>query len=362
MQYKIKANNFLTILLISIGFWLLITVLAASAYYVNFRDQYDGGWSNFFIRQFPIWGIWIFLSVALYFFVAYLRDKEYRLWHHLLAHLTLLVFTLVVIHFYLKIYHLILNGESITWQNILDREKPILIFYYFQNALVYLLVTGVIYGWFWNLSLQRAKVEKAQLNTKLIAARLQALSAQLHPHFLFNALNTIAALVRKQDNARAIQAIAEIGELLRISIQKNPQHKITLQEEVQFIANYLAIEQLRFPDQIDLIWEIEPQTERAKVPALILQPLVENALKHGINQREDNGKIWIKAARISDRLRLAIIDNGPGVHEVNHLPRDKGIGLINIQERLELLYKHDFSFEFNRNTETTVQIELPFEL
>lgn len=342
-------------------FWLLITILAASAYYVNFSSRYEGGWMNFFFRQFPIWGIWIILSLALYIFIAYSKKQAYSWGQHLLGHLVLLSSILVLVHFYFKLYNLILSGEAITWAKIFHPDNRVLILYYFQNALVYLVVCGIIYGWFWNQNLQEAQLEKAALNAQLHETRMKVLSAQLHPHFLFNALNSIATLVRKNENAKAVEAIADIGELLRTSLQSNPQQRIRLQDELKFIENYLRIEQLRFPTKLKLNWHIDEKATKAKIPALILQPLVENAIKHGISQMEKPGHLTIEVTEHSGNLNLMVKDDGPGLSANWNWQKQNGIGLSNIKSRLELLYGKNYSFELKNGAGTIANISIPFE-
>src|SRR4029079_13460186 len=141
---------------------------------------------------------------------------------------------------------------------------------------------------------------------------LQALKMQLHPHFLFNTLNSISALLDEDVDA-ADQMLARLGDLLRMTLENSGAQEVTLQEELEFLRCYLEIEQVRFNDRLTVSMHIEPETLDAKVPNLILQPIVENAIKHGIVSRIAPGRIEIIARRSDDALLLQVKDNGPGL-------------------------------------------------
>jgi signal transduction histidine kinase len=172
-----------------------------------------------------------------------------------------------------------------------------------------------------------------RMETQLTTARLSALQAQMHPHFLFNALNTVAALTRS--NPRVAESTVEhLAEVLRTTLERSQQSRTTLAEEVRFVRAYLAVEAQRFGDRLRVEWAIDPDAEPLEVPPFVLQPIVENALKHGIGSRAHGGRIRISAEPAADHLRLTVEDDGEGFDRRSQ----DGTGLGNLRERLAALY------------------------
>ena len=165
---------------------------------------------------------------------------------------------------------------------------------------------------------------------------METLQMQLRPHFLFNALNAIAMLVRRDRKQEAVDVIVGFSELLRYVLDESGTLDVSLNEELGFVRRYLDIERIRIGDRLAVRVDIEPGTGGALVPNLILQPLVENALKHGIVGRPEGGTLWIRAQRRGSRLRLEVEDDGPGLPQEFSLGRTRGVGLRNLQERLEV--------------------------
>jgi two-component system LytT family sensor kinase len=183
-----------------------------------------------------------------------------------------------------------------------------------------------------------------QLETSLAKAQVQALRMQLNPHFLFNTLHSISGLVREDNKALAIRMIAGLGDLLRQTLQVNSQ-EVTLRQELDFLEKYLEIEQLRFQDRLNVKMLIDPDTVEATVPCLILQPLVENALRHGISKSAKASLIEIRASRENGNLILQVQDDGPGFPAQIKPSNGNSIGIANTQARLESLYHNSFRFK-----------------
>jgi two-component system, LytTR family, sensor kinase len=186
-----------------------------------------------------------------------------------------------------------------------------------------------------------------QAEAKLAEARLTALQMQLQPHFLFNTLHTISSLVYTRPEA-ADEMICALSELLRGVLEASDQREVSLEKEMQFVRTYLSIQQKRFDDRLEWSCEIAPGAEAATVPVFILQPLVENALVHGINPAEKGGRVRVAAAAIGGRLRIEVVNSGPGAKwERERTERGggegrKGIGLENSRARLAAIYGDDF--------------------
>ena len=203
---------------------------------------------------------------------------------------------------------------------------------------------------------QRESARVAQAEAQLAVARLAALQAQMNPHFLFNALNTVAALIRT-DPRRAETTIENLSEVLRTTLQRSQDVQGTLQDELDFVRAYLTVEGQRFGDRLVVEWRIDPTALLAPLPPLTIQPLVENALKHGIGHRREGGRIEIAAACEAGRLRVEVADNGDGLPT----PRREGTGLGNLRQRLSVLYGTTASLSIDSNADgTCARVDLPF--
>jgi two-component system, LytTR family, sensor kinase len=169
---------------------------------------------------------------------------------------------------------------------------------------------------------------------------------QIHPHFLFNTLNSISALLHK-DVEMADRMIARLGDFLRMTLKRSDAQTIDFGQELEFLRCYLDIEHIRFQDRLIVEMEVEPQTLDVMVPNLILQPIVENAIRHGIARQTNSGRITIRAFKENDRLIMQVEDNGPGLRS-NHNPNGNlsgGIGLSNTRARLEQFYGEDYELD-----------------
>ena len=211
------------------------------------------------------------------------------------------------------------------------------------------------------LKITRLKAELAEAQLQVTEAQLQALKMQLHPHFLFNTLNSISALLDEDPDA-ADQMLARLGDFLRLTLENSGAQEVTLQEELEFLRCYLEIERVRFHDRLTVNMQIEPETLEARVPNLILQPIVENAIKHGIVARIAPGEITIRARRLGPTLELQVKDNGPGLGRTDGVRLKEGLGLGNTRARLEQLYRAAYRFDMSDAPEGGLQVtlEIPF--
>jgi two-component system, LytTR family, sensor kinase len=170
--------------------------------------------------------------------------------------------------------------------------------------------------------------------SELAIAQLGALRAQIQPHFLFNTLNAITALVRDQETRSALATLARLSDLLRSVLTVNTAHEVSLAEELGFIEQYLGIMEVRYSDRLHVTYQVPTDLRGARVPTFVLQPLVENAIRHGIAKRTEAGRIDIAARRVGDHLVLTVSDDGPGPNG----SANGGVGLANTRERLRRLY------------------------
>jgi two-component system LytT family sensor kinase len=235
---------------------------------------------------------------------------------------------------------------------------------------VYALIVGVHHTFFYlRRALQRDReaadlaLRALQLESGLAQANLRALNMQLQPHFLFNTLNAISVLAAKGERVETVRMIGRLSELLRMALGNTAQ-TVTLSSELEFVQRYLDIEQMRFNDRMTVRFDVAPDTLGAQVPSMVLQPLVENAVKHGISRRRGAGRIEVRSRRSTDTLELSVRDDGPGFAGAPAGART-GVGLVNTRARLEQLYGAE-GFEMYRGDApgggALVRITLPFRL
>jgi signal transduction histidine kinase len=206
-------------------------------------------------------------------------------------------------------------------------------FRFLNQLLVYLAVLATGFAREFFLSDQRRQRQAAHLQAQLAEARLDALRMQINPHFLFNTLHAVSALVER-DPGGVRRMIARLSELLRHTIESHATDEVPLREELAFLRRYIEIMEIRFQGRLHVGMSIADDTVDGLVPNLILQPIVENALEHGVNRAAGDGRIGISSRRDGPRLLLTVRDNGPGLDAQN----ESGVGLANTRARLEQLY------------------------
>ena len=297
------------------------------------------------------YGLWI-IATPIAFWLAARFSPEGRRWPlHSLVHLAAAVAVPVVID---------LSSHAI-WNAVVDaRPRTVSLaavvddFHFLAELLLYLFVlaTGFARSFFFRyrerlVETTRLRAEAAELQAhsaglqaQLSEAHLQALRMQLNPHFLFNTLNAVSAYLER-DPAGARRMIARLSELLRYALEKRDVREVPLQQELDFIEKYLDLQRVRFEERLELGRDVDEAVLDALVPTLILQPLVENAIKHGIGDREEGGRIALRAWREGQHLHLIVHDDGPGLSGVGgdgESTESWGIGLKNTRERLSSLY------------------------
>jgi LytS/YehU family sensor histidine kinase len=213
--------------------------------------------------------------------------------------------------------------------------------------------------------ISRLKAELTQTQLQMTQAQLEALKMQLHPHFLFNTLHSISTLLG-EDVKAAHEMLTRLGDFLRMTLDNSGEQEISLQEELKFLRCYLEIELVRFQDRLTIEMTIEPETLAARVPNLILLPIVENAIQHGIATRVGHGRIAIHASRRDGQLRLEVKDNGPGMQAGSSADQrlKRGLGFANTRQRLERLYTTGQHFQLSDAPEGGLQVtlEIPYRL
>ena len=205
------------------------------------------------------------------------------------------------------------------------------------ELLLYVLAWAASAAIYMQIVAQKEKLKTAELKQQLSSSHLQALQMQLEPHFLFNTLNAITTLVKLGRHEEAIETLFHLNSILKSTLVQSTPQKVSIAQELAVVENYLAIEQVRFADRLRVEMKIDPAALNGLVPCFLLQPIVENAIRHGISQCEDNGVIFASIEREGNRLHLTVRDNGPGLLS-KPLEPGHGIGLKNTEDRLAHFY------------------------
>jgi LytS/YehU family sensor histidine kinase len=241
-------------------------------------------------------------------------------------------------------------------------------FYYmtnFANAWIPMLAWSTLYFAIkYNQIFQ--EVQKSALKSAAMAheAQLKMLRYQLNPHFLFNTLNAISTLILEKETVDANRMVTRLSSFLRYSLDNDPMQKVTLEQELAALKLYLDIEKVRFEERLRLEVDVDDESAQALIPSLLLQPLVENAIKYGIARAEQGGRLRIAAKVFAGDLLIELSDDGPGVELVDgRIPDANGVGLRNTQERLAELYGNSHSFHLSETDPhgLTINIRIPFE-
>lgn len=324
---------------------------------VTGRDNFE---ARLMILNFALWYAPALMTPLLMRFTVRFRFDRHS-WRRVLPmHLVALVAFSIV-------HQAIMSGTRVS---LWERAKPPRLTWsawlqgdYLQNfdsmMMVYWSIVGLTHAIIYYREGQARALRSSHLETRLVEAQLKALQQQLHPHFLFNSLHTVSALLHK-DVDQAERMIVQLSDLLRITLQHSATQEIPLHEELEFLEGYLAIEQTRFQDRLTVRYDIDPAVLDAKVPTLILQPVVENAIRHGISSITEPGLVEISARATAGQLLLEVCDNGTGLSASGLEALQTGIGLSNTRQRLECMYGTDHRFEFsNARGGLLVRIAIP---
>ena len=348
-------------------FFGLYTLLALfeslGAYVSELGMEKPPPWGPLLRQEFKSWYSCGLLSLVVIWFCGRhrLQTGETKRWvaiHFVAALVFSAVYTLFTSWLVAGEESVMYPGKILTFSYLLKKAA---LHYLVLNLIMYWFIVFAHSGWHFYRRFRERELQSIQLQRELVEARLDALRMQLNPHFLFNALHAISALIHEKPEA-ADRMIARLSDLLRLSLDQSKPQEVPLREELDFLDHYLDIEQARFEDRLKVDKQIEPATLEALVPCLVLQPLVENAIHHGIEPREDTGHLTIAARRRGDVLELRVSDNGAGLQEDCGVPAREGIGLSNTRSRLRHLYGDKFNAELvSRNGGgLEAQLDIPF--
>lgn len=321
-----------TLWLLGFGVWTLLALLTAlqnglflSSVGAQFR------WSGLVLGRLADW-----YSCAIFtpFYFSLVRrypiDRQHWARHTPLHLAITALFVVIKYAIYLPIARRLGDGDALTYGGLLARN-------FVFESIAFWCVLGVVHAIVFYERYREREKQAAELSARLSAAQLEALSGQLHPHFLFNTLQGVSTLMHR-DPAAADRMLTRLSDLLRRTLQRGGRQEVPLSEELEMLGNYVGIMQVRFGDRLSFQTEIAAGTEAALVPHFFLQPIVENALQHGIGRRAGAGLVLVKSARVDGTLRLTVRDDGPGLDTTGQSPPAQGIGLSNTRLRLQQLY------------------------
>ena len=347
--------------MVVIGVWSGVALFSAGQIYLARAALGDPPplWP-LLVLEVPVWLVWAPLTAPIVMLTRRFPLDRSHLGRSVVVHgATAIAVSVLAVAFRMYWYQTFnpypLGGTSVTtwfWQYF--RQSFIVGF------VIYWAVVGVYHAVANYHLFQERELEVSRAKAQLTEARLQALKMQLHPHFLFNTLNSISALVEQQPS-EARRLIAQLADLLRASLRSDAMHVIALEDEIEFLGRYLDIERVRFGDRLNVAMRIDPAARRAAIPSFLLQPLVENALRHGIGQRESAGRLWLSAKPSNRVLVIHVCDNGPGLAD---RPVREGVGLSNTRRRLRALYgaAHSFSLTSWPGGGLDVRVEIPYRV
>jgi two-component system, LytTR family, sensor kinase len=319
------------------GWTVLAFFFTGQLYYSQLLTPRPWTWRSAASQQFIYPYLWAFGTIVVLWLAGRFPVEGPRRWRNLLWHLLFAtVFAVVITSAFQIINHFV---------NVADRPYTPwatlqwIIYNSSENYGIYGLLLALHTAFRYHRRSREGELRASQLETQLSQAQLQALKMQLQPHFLFNTLHSISALVHKDPDC-ADRMIARLGDFLRLTLENSGAQEVSLQKELEFLKCYLEIERVRFRDRLTTRMDIDSQALDTPVPNLILQPIVENALRHGIAPRSAPGRIEISAKRDNGSLRIQVRDNGPGLPAISK-PNGRfreGLGLANTRARLAQLY------------------------
>jgi two-component system, LytTR family, sensor kinase len=317
-------------------------------------------WRTIVILNTSYWYLWALFTPAIIWLSQHFRFERQGLWRAVLVHVpSVVMFSLGHIAAMTSVQWWFARAQQRPFRWVQEAQSTALLNFDWE-MMTYWTIVGLSHAVLYYRESRDRAVRASQLEMQLVEAQLKTLQQQLHPHFLFNTLHAISTLMHRDVEA-ADRTLTRLSDLLRLTLETIGQQEIRLQGELDFLSKYLQIEQTRFADRLLVRFDVRPETLDTLVPNLILQPLVENAIKHGVAKKAGPGTIEISARREGDKLRMEVRDDGVGLSEDALTALQKGIGVSTTRARLQHLFGADYRFEFHRQpTGLTVVIAIPW--
>jgi two-component system LytT family sensor kinase len=330
--------------------------------YVSLFTERDPSFPMLLLLNVSYWYSWALLVPVMLWMARRFRFDRHTWRRSVLAHIPA-VLAVTALHALLTVSLrtpiLTAYGRDTMWWSSFHE----LFFLQFDwEMMTYWAVVGASHAYDFHRESQAQKLAAAELQTRLAEASLQSLQRQLHPHFLFNTLHSISALIPRDPEA-ADAMLGQLSDLLRLTLDRIGTQELPLKEELDFVQKYVEIERTRFGERLQVEFDIAPETLDAAVPNMLLQPLVENAIRHGIARKVGGGRVEITARRHDGDLCLVVRDTGPGLAEAKP-GLSTGVGLANTRSRLEHLFggRHSLDFSEPPGGGLAVKIVIPFSV
>lgn len=337
--------------LLGFVFWTLLGLSFASQFYISgAKAGMEITWKQAVSYALGDWYVFALLSVPVIGLARRFAFETGQWFRSLTVHMAASVL--------FSLGYIVVRAGLGTWQSGAAFEeafRPLLVKTWHFNLLIYWVIVAVSQAFAYYRKYRERELHASELEKHLVQAKLQALQMQLNPHFLFNTLHSISSLMHKDVEA-ADRMIMRLSDLLRAALDGAETQEVSLRKELELLQLYLGIEQIRFGDRLSIGLDVAPDTLEAQVPNFILQPLVENAIRHGIEPRARPGRIELHARRRADGLALAICDNGKGLSGA--APAREGVGLSNTRARLRELYGESHQFELRSGPEGGLRVEM----
>lgn len=353
-----RISNFQWLFFLAAGA-LIVFAAGATSLYINLNRLAIE--PRHFIESASFWVFWVWHAPLVFLWSRGFSFERRRLARNLLIHLSAGTVWAMIVQglpaFFLLVFK-DFTGYQLDQFHLLSDWATM----FLPNMLLYWLILSISLISLYFERYQNEMLKASKLDAQLSNARLQALQMQLHPHFLFNTLHSITALVLKNENRDAVKMINRLSEFLRLTLDKMETRELTLADEIEFTRRYLEIESIRFRDRLTIEWDIDRPVLAAQVPNLILQPLVENAMRHGVDSSSGTSRIQIAARLQDDRVLMEVRDDGKNPSQLADRNENAGLGLKTTRARLSELYGGDYSFSLSRreNEWTVARIAIPF--
>jgi two-component system, LytTR family, sensor kinase len=347
--------------LVLCALWAIPGVIQAVSLYSVYTIKGDDSLSllGALAWRVPEWQVWA-LATPLILYAARRWPITRTPWKSVPVHLvlaTVVAFADITVYYWLGYA---LDDRWIVESGYLQLVSILMLKTAYSQLVIYAAVLVADQALAYQRRYREAALAKAQLEVRLVEAQLDALKQQLHPHFLFNTINAITVLMRKGESGSAIRMLGGLSDLLRRSLSSLRVERVTFAEELDFIERYLEIQTMRFPDRLRVTMEIADAARGASFPSMLLQPIVENAIEHGIAPRVGGGRITIAARVVDGKLRVEVRDDGVGLD--SPATHGHGVGLSNVRKRLAQLYPETHVFRLEpANPGCLAVLELPYE-
>lgn len=341
---------------------LLILLAGVISFYIRLQTNDPEVVLRTVTENASYWLLWAIISPLLLVLALRFPFERTRILRSLLIHVLACVICAVLVQLLHLLVVFTLNDLT-AWQLEQVQGQPLSwIGSILPGMLVYWIILIINLIFFYYERYQNELLRASKLHAQLSDARLQALKMQLHPHFLFNTLHSITALVLNNETRDAVKMINRLSEFLRLTLDNIETQVVTLKDEVEFARRYLEIELIRFRDRLTVEMDIDPRALNGGVPNLILQPLLENAMRHAVDSNLGRSRIDIFAQLQDGRLLLEVRDDGKDSEKISGHIGSPGLGLKNTRARLSELYGEDYSFALSRREDrwTVAQIVIPF--